>query len=84
VRCRKCVKFFSKFTSTSDYAERLPPQPKFSPRITRMNANRKESLLDFAKLWECDAAPCRSGLNQAWKAVRGLPHSKSTSGETLS
>jgi hypothetical protein len=53
-----------------------PPQPKFSPRMTRMNANRKESLLDFAKLWECDTAclpvcgsSSRFGSNQAWKAV---------------
>jgi hypothetical protein len=42
-------------------------------RMTRMNANRKESLLDFAKLWECDTSSCRFGSNQAWKAVRGRP-----------
>ena len=41
-------------------------RPKFCPGITRVNANRKakESLLYFAKLWECNKSSCRFGQKQ--------------------
>ena len=44
------------------------------PQITRIDANRKEFLLDFVKLWEC--ARILAPLLGAWhtsglKAVRG-------------
>jgi hypothetical protein len=54
-----------------------PPQPKFSPRMTGINANRKESLLDFAKLWEYDMSSCRFGSNKHGKLCEGAPNSKS-------
>ncbi len=61
------------------------PQPNFSPRITRINANRraKDWLLDFAKLSECDTSPYRFGSNrvQAQKRCEDARHSKSTSSE---
>ena len=45
--------------------------------MTRINANRKESLLDFAKLWECDTSSCRFGSNKHGKRCEGAPNSKS-------
>jgi hypothetical protein len=62
-----------------------PPQPKISPRNTRMNANRKEVLLDYAKLLECDS-PRRVALGRngrCRKRCEHAPHSQSTACETL-
>jgi hypothetical protein len=38
-----------------------------------MNANGKEFLLYFAKLWECDTSSCRFGQSRGagQKALRG-------------
>ena len=57
----------------------------FNPRNTQMNANRKELVLDFAKLSECDTSSYRFGFNAALdeKRCEGAPHSKSTSCESL-
>ena len=47
----------------------------FNPRNTQMNANVKEILLYFGKLWECDTSACRFGppRGAGQKAVRGRP-----------
>src|SRR5262245_41571797 len=50
-----------------------PPQPKFSPRNTRMNANRKEVCSIWRRFLECDS-PRRVALDRSGrcrKAVRG-------------
>jgi hypothetical protein len=60
-----------------------PPQPKLSPRITRMNANRnaEDSLLEFGEALECETSSCRFGSKGAWaqKRCEDALHSKSTS-----
>jgi len=50
-----------------------------------MNANGKEGLLYFAKLWECDTSSCRFGSSAALdeKRCEDAPHSKSASYESL-
>jgi len=57
----------------------------FNPRNTQMNANRKELVLDFAKLSGCDTSSYRFGSNAALdeKRCEDAPHSKSTSCESL-
>jgi hypothetical protein len=57
----------------------------FNPRNTQMNANRKELVLDFAKLSGCDTSSYRFGSNAALdeKRCEDAPHSRSTSCESL-
>jgi len=57
----------------------------FNPQNTQMNANRKEFLLNFVKLAECDTSSCRFGSNAALdeKRCEDAPHSKSASCESL-
>src|SRR5439155_24172774 len=45
-----------------------------SRELTRIG-KRRDWLLDFAKLWECDTSPCRFALepSASRKAVRGRP-----------
>jgi hypothetical protein len=61
-----------------------PPQPKFSPRMTRMNANRK-NLCSISRSFGSATQPARlcAGLRVALdrtkhgKRCEGVPHSKS-------
>jgi hypothetical protein len=57
----------------------------FNPRNTQMNANRKELVLDFAKLSGCDTSSYRFGCNAALdeKRCEDAPHPKSTSCKSL-
>src|SRR5438094_5281533 len=45
-----------------------------SRELTRIG-KRRDWLLDFAKLWECDTSPCHFALepSASRKAVRGRP-----------
>ena len=56
-----------------------------SRELTRIG-KRRDWLLDFTKLWECDTSPCRLRWNQARaeKRCEDAPHSESISCEPLS
>src|SRR5436309_2760987 len=53
-----------------------------SRELTRIG-KRRDWLLDFTKLWECDTSPCRLRWNQARaeKRCEDAPHSESISCE---
>jgi hypothetical protein len=57
---------------------RALPLPKFGPAKRANECHRKDVLLDFAKLLECDTSSCRFGLGGATeKRCEDAPHSQS-------
>jgi hypothetical protein len=77
VRCRTCVNIFFQIYLDQGLPRAAPPQPNFSPRITRMNRIRK-NLCSISRSFG-SATRLRVALDRIKHGMRcaDAPHSKS-------